>query len=510
MFKQFNRDQEFLLPPSLRELIAEGDLVYFIADVTEYLDLTKLIKRYDSLGQNAYHPGMMLSVLFYAYGRGIFSSRKIAESLKENVRFMYLSGMQRPDFRTIADFRKDNLDLIQKYFVDIVRLGMEIGMVPLRNIAIDGTKLQASASRKKMKDRKSIAAQLAEVEAEIARLLEYAETADREENDRDSENDPASPVASKSNDLRTFRDKLQEAKEKLDSNPKQKKANLTDPDCNNQRNTGPGYNGQIAVDCDTQIIVAADVTSEANDLHQLIPMVELAETNTGSEGQSKKIFADSGYNSASALKDLETKPHIDAYAPSRDVVSRGGKPADFFDKENFAYDLENRSCNCPLGLPMRFLRSGINKSGEPYINFIGTECPGCPAKIFCTKADYRNLVVLLADPLMNKMKRKMETADGRNAMRLRRQSVEPVFGILKEHLNFRRFHLRGIIKVKGEFALLCEAFNLKKMHTFIADGRIADILAVVKTKTGGFIDFIGNSLCFIANSGRRVNYTSVN
>ena len=197
MFKEYDREQEFLLPPSLRELIPAGDLVNFIIEVIDHLDLNPLYRKYDSLGQNAYHPGMMLGLLFYAYARGIFSSRKIAEQLRENVCFMYQSGMQRPDFRTIADFRKDNLALIQKYFVDIVRLGLEIGMVPLNNIAIDGTKIQASASRKRMKDRKAIAAQLAEVEAEIARLLQQAENADREEGDRDADISPLAPISAK-------------------------------------------------------------------------------------------------------------------------------------------------------------------------------------------------------------------------------------------------------------------------------------------------------------------------
>lgn len=507
MFKQFNRDQELLLPPSFREMIPEGDLVYFIADVTEYLDLAPLIRRYDPLGQNAYHPGMMLSLLFYAYSQGIFSSRRIAERLRFDLRFMYLSGMQRPDFHTIADFRKDNLDLIQRYFVDIVRIGLEIGLVPLRNIAIDGTKIQAAASKKRMKDRKAIAAQLAEVEAEIARLLECAETADREEDSSDNDSNTLSDPKLKN--LQALRDKLREAKERLDSHPQQKKANLTDPDCNHQRNTGPGYNAQIAVDCQTQLILSADVTSEANDTHQLIPLLEQAEASTGSEGVPKNVLADSGYNSAATLKELETKPHIEAYTPSKDEVNRQGKPAAFFAKENFEYNLETRTCKCPLGLPMRYLRSGVNKSGEPYINFLGTECQGCPAKIFCTEADYRNLVVLLADPLMNRMKQKMVTYEGRQAMKIRRQSVEPVFGILKEHLNFRRFHLRGIANVKGEFNLLCGAFNLKKMHALIKGRKIAEIRAAFDTKAVQIFDFILDFLNSIEFSPKRLIFTSV-
>jgi len=148
LFKPFNRDQEFLLPPSLRDIIPDGDLVYLIAEVMELLDLRQLYDRYDSLGQNAYHPAMILSVLFYSYANGIFSSRKIEEQLKVNVRYMYLSGMQTPNHRTISDFRKNNIDLLKGYFVDIVRICQSAGMAAMNSISIDGTKILSSRIKK--------------------------------------------------------------------------------------------------------------------------------------------------------------------------------------------------------------------------------------------------------------------------------------------------------------------------------------------------------------------------
>lgn len=480
MFKPFDRNQDYMLPPSLRELIPEGDLVYFIAEVTDHLDLTQLYMRYDSLGQNAYHPGMMLSVLFYAYSRGVFSSRKIAEQLTESVRFMYLSGMQRPDFRTIADFRKDNIDLLKKYFVDIVRLCMELGMAPLNNISIDGAKVKASASKKRMKDREAIAGQLAEVEAEIARLLEHAQSVDQNEEDEDSHHEPGTPADLQLHDLQHLRDKLQEAKSKLDINPGQKEVNLTDPDSRVQNRQGPGYNCQLAVDSENQVIVAADVVSHPNDTAQLMPMIAQAEANTQSEGQNKQVNADAGYGVGATYEALESKPHIDAYVPPQDQYKQKGMPEPPFDKYSFEFDAETLKCVCPMGHPMK-LRSKRIISGIEKYGFQGTECPNCPVKDLCTGAKYRKLTLTSADHIVKSMRTKLETRLGKQAMRIRRTTVEPVIGQIKEHASFRSFRLRGLNKVKGEFALICTAHNLKKIHKFLGNRNLTEVLALAKS-----------------------------
>ena len=470
MFKPFNRDQEFLLPHSMRDLIPPDDLSIFIAKAVELLDLTPLLDKYHRLGQNSYYPGMMLALLFYAYCKGIFSSRKIAESLRYDVRFMYLAGMQRPDFRTISDFRKDNLELLQKYFVDIVRLCIELGMVPFNHIAIDGTQIGASASRKRMKGRREIARYLADVEDEIVQLLTHAQSVDQEE-DQQLQN------------LQQQRDKLQAAKTKLDGDPKQQKANLTDPDCRMQKKVGPGYNSQIAVDADSLVILSAKVVPDANDSQQLIPMIDEVEKVAKSKANPKKVLADSGYACADAFRQLKSRSQVDAYVPTPAQVHHQRNGVSDFNKRNFNYDLEARTCRCPQGEPMRVLRTGTNKSGEPYVNFIGTACPTCPCKSQCTKAEYRNVVVLLADDLLKKMEAKMETPAGYQASLLRKQSVEPVFGNLKEQMGFRRFRLRGLHKVNGEFSLLCGAFNLKKLHRFLNDLRLAEVSSAIRTNT---------------------------
>ena len=461
MFKPFHRDQEYLLPPSLQDLIPDGDLVYVVAEAVNLLDLSPVYERYHRLGQNAYHPGMLLSILFYACARGTFSSRRIADQLQENVRFMYLAGMQRPDFRTISDFRKDHIDLLKAYFVQIVQICQAAGMMSLQDIAIDGSKIKASASERNHLQRDRLLDQLEAVEKQIDRLFATAEEADRIEDDADDDDASAGPR------LSALRDKLRAAKATLDANPKMKQVNTTDADCRIQNKLGPGYNAQMAVDCGSQVVLSAGVISEENDRRQLLPMISSIESNTHSEKHPKKIYADAGYASAAAFETLKSQSHIDVYAPTQEQINQIRKGVKTFDKSNFRYNLETKTCICPAGHPMRILRRGTNKSGNRYVNFIGTACPSCPSQKQCTKAKYRNIVVLLADHYLRQMEAKMASPAGKIAMQKRRQSVEPVFGTIKEQMGFRSFRLRGLEKVNGEFALLCAAFNLKKLHKWL-------------------------------------------
>jgi len=501
MFKSFNREQEFLLPPSLSELIKEDDLVFLITEVVELLDLEPLYNKYSSLGRHAYHPAILLSVLFYSYSQGVFSSRKIAERLCYDVRFMYLTGMQIPDFRTISDFRKDNIDLLKSYFVAIVRLCQEIGMVPLRFVAIDGSKIHASASVKQSKDREALSKQLAEVEARIAELLAYAQQIDSEEEDNAV---PSSPAGIQLKDMRQLRDRLKAAKAKLDNDSNQTRVNLTDVDSRDHRRQGPSYNCQIAVDDKAMIIVAADVVSDPTDTGQLIPMIEQVEANTESEGQPKQIVTDSGYESGAALKELAGSTHIDAYIASQRQDQHERLPKPPFDKYSFNYDPVMQRCTCPQGLPMKVKMQYV-ENGVKHTRFIGSGCLSCSVKNLCTRARYRTVRFTDADPMLQKMRSKSESYRGKAAMRKRRQTVEPVFGTLKEHLGFRRFKLRGFAKVKGEFALLCCAYNLRKIREYLGGHRLAEALVLVQVISVDFISSVRRYSLFFCSSIRRMS-----
>lgn len=472
MFKKVHRDQELLLPSNLRDLFPEDDLVVFIVQVVERLKLQLLTDRYAILGQHAYHPGMLLALLFYSYAKGVFASRKIAECVRYDVRFMYICGMNRPDFRTISDFRKNHRDLLKDYFVQIVMLCMEAGLAPLRDIAIDGSKIKANASGKRTLSRKQLSEQLRVTEAEIDQLLQLAADADAVDAQSSDDDDDQSLTSQRLRELEDRREALQEAQKRLDENPTQGTINFTDPDCRSQKSVGPGYNTQIAVDASNQIIVAADVVSDVSDNGKLNPMIDQLEENTDSKGQSKRVAADAGYGSLSTYRELLTKPHIDAYAPTREGEHRrrGAKP---FDKGFFRFSNDLSSGECPLGKPMRHFKSDVNRRGDRIEIFRGVECTSCPSRNECTRAKYRTVSVLLDNQLIEDMEDKVSSPSGRAAMRMRRSVVEPAFGQLKEHIGFRQFRLRGLPNVRAEFVLLCAAFNLRKLYKALSGGKLA-------------------------------------
>lgn len=465
-----------MLTPDFHEVISPDDLVYLVAEVTDRLDLRPLIRRYDPLGQNAYHPGMMLGLLFYAYTQKVFSSRQIADRVCFDMRFMFLCGRLRPDFRTISDFRKNHIDLLKGYFTQIVRICRSLGMAPLRHVAIDGTKLKASASPQRTLKGDALVRELALGEAEVAMWLAQAEQADAAE-DEAADDLPLKGLPVKT--LAELQALVKEAALKLAGKPDVAKVNLTDPESREIKGIGPGYNAQIAVDAQDQLIVGAEVTDAGNDSGQLLPMIEELEATTGSQGQPKLIAADSGYASAEAFEGLTDLPHIDAYVPTPRQITKERKGVGPFDKEHFDLDPQTGRGRCPLGQPMKLQRTGLNKSGQAYHQYIGTACSSCPMRSECTKAVHRTVVVMDAEPVLQAMEAKASSPPGRAASRMRRCTVEPVFGILKEQLGFRRFHLRGLAKVQGEFALLCSAFNLKKLHRWRNECRRA-ALAMTK------------------------------
>ncbi len=484
MFKSYDRDQEMLLPLNVRDFVSDDDLSVLIVLVVEQLDLASLIKHYNTLGQNAYHPRMLLSLLFYSYAKGVFSSRKIAEQVRFDTRFMYVAGMQRPDFRTISDFRKDHHLLLKDYFIQITRLCQAVGMAPLQSVSIDGSKVKASASRKQNVKHDELADHLADIEATINHLLKQAEKTDKAEDKKllHQEIDNPDLLKKQINDLEQVRQDLKQALTKLDSSPNQSALNLTDPDCRSQKGTGPGYNVQISVDDDDQLIVGAKVTSEVNDMHQLVPMIKETEATTKSAGKPKQVNADSGYASADNYRYLNKNSHLDGYVPSREEIHRESNNVSPFNKHFFEMDIEKRTGICPQGKPLRLLRNAKNKQREPIIQFQGTACPDCPVKSECTKAKYRTVSIRLIEPLVQEMQQKLKTPKGRAAMKTRQKVVEPVFGQLKENMGFRSFRLRGMTKVMGEFALLCAAHNLKKLHKFSNQKYMSVAIAQILSK----------------------------
>ena len=369
-YRPYDPDQQLLLPAALREWLPDDHPAYFISDVVDQLELFEITARYEreSRGGPPYHPRMMVKVLLYGYCVGVASSRRIAQRLHEDVAFRVLAANNTPDFRTISDFRKDNLDALSGLFLQVLALCRRAGLVKLGHVALDGTKVRANASRHKVMS-------YGRMKEEEAQLAEQAEAAGKGH----------SGVPD---------DKAQR--------------NFTDPESRIMPAPGgrdflQAYNCQAVVDSAHQVIVAAQATDQTSDKQQAVAMVDKAIDNVGAV--PKEVSADAGYYSAQAVDGL--------------------------------YGL----CVDPFVAPERTRH--------------GRVVPPAP----------RGRIPSHLSP-RDRMRRKLQTKRGRQRYALRMQTVEPVFGQIKQGRGFRQFLLRGLEKVSGEWSLICTGHNLLKLFRF--------------------------------------------
>jgi transposase len=435
-FRSWDVDEGWLLPPSVHEFVPEGHLAHFVRDtVREGLELGAILGTYsEERGYPPYHPGMMVALLLYGYSRGVYSSRRLALACEERVDFMAVTGLNRPDFRTIAEFRRRHLAALSDLFVQVLRLCQSAGLVSLGHVAVDGTKLKASASRHKAMSYGRMKTAEPRLAAEVDAWLKAAEAQDRQE---DAEfgaglrgDETPAWMADKQQRLARIRAAKAEleAEARIDPSdldpggpgpssgmqasgrprrakdggpPDKAQRNFTDPDSRIQPTRDgfvAGYNGQIAVDAAHQVIVAQQLATNPADYGALVPLVDQARANLGRK--LKEVSGDTGF---------ATEANIAAMA-ERKVRA--------------------------------YLPPGRGKHGEGHAGGERT---------------------LKTKPLMAAMAQKLKRAGRRSRYRLRKQVVEPVFGQIKQARGFRQFLLRGLDKVRGEWALICTAHNLLKL-----------------------------------------------
>lgn len=429
----YQPEQSFLLPPSLQEWLPEGHLAYYINDTVDALDLSAFHARYAKGGprNQPFHPAMMVKVLIYAYATGVFSSRKIARRLHEDVAFRVLGAGNFPKHRTLCDFRADHLQELAALFVQVVQLARECGLVKLGTLAVDGTKIKASASRHKAMSYGRMREEEAALKQEIDALMQRAldtDTAEAGEPELDipveigrREDRLAAIQAARErleerqreadrtrgrslNDERTPRDG--DGKPKRGGRYKREfgvpedsaQESFTDPDSRIMKRTGGGfdqsYNAHTAVDDAAQIIVAAELTNNAADSDRLPALLDAVEANLG--GLPQTVLADAGFRSEAVFEELAARP-IDLIV----AIGREGKEQLKIDEGQY--------------------------------------------------------------PRTAKMAAKLQTKAGKEAYRRRKAIVEPPNGWVKHILGFRQFSLRGLKKVGAEFKLVCLALNLRRM-----------------------------------------------
>lgn len=471
-FKSTSPDQLLFLPPSLDELIVEDSLVRVVSEVIEQLDLSVLYSRAGSGGRPPYHPKVLLKVLFFAYSAGTPSSRKIAQKLKQDVHFMWLAGMETPDFRTISDFRKNNIDLLKEFFKQIVLYCIELGLVSVGHISIDGTKIKASASKKQSKDADQLQKSISKLEAEISELMAKAEQTDKDEDKKFGKNKSGDELPKKIKKKENRLTRLEQAKEHLEKHGLNK-INVTDFDSRFMRTTTHkqvSYNAQTSVDSDNQVIVANDVTTEANDYHQFIPLFEQTKENTKKE--PKKGSADCGYANHynyKYIRDKKLNIYLPPDAETLDEKSSEEKSQNQYKKENFKYDSINNLYVCPEGRNLNFF-CNTQEKGVKGKRYLCSGCSNCSAHEQClsksNKSKKRSLQIYETDDFVTKMREKLKSPEGKAIYDKRKTTVEPPFGNIKYNLGFTNFSLRGHEKVRGEFNLMCISHNLNKIHRF--------------------------------------------
>ncbi|MBC2709344.1 MAG: IS1182 family transposase, partial [ANME-2 cluster archaeon] len=355
MFKKYDQNQQFLLPLSLDSFVPEDHIARIINDIINAVDITAIESTYSENGSPAYHPRLLLKILLYGYLIDIRSSRDIQKMTSTDTVFMYLAAMQQPNFRTICRFRSTHLDSFKEIFAQVVTLCKELGMLGDGKVSLDGTKVKANASVRQSKDEKALDKEIAKIREEIDKILDESIRIDKEEDEKYGDSTPYEMPKELVNKTKRL-EKIEAAKKKLEEE-NLTKINVNDNDAKIMKHKGgnkkPSYNGQVAVDDKEQVIVAADLVDDENDVHQLNPMILHIWATLGRKPTI--LLADAGYFSYDNLEFLK-RNGIDAYIPDNFLkVEERGK-SKWFRKSNFKFDEEKDCYYCPAGIMMPFTR----------------------------------------------------------------------------------------------------------------------------------------------------------
>lgn len=443
-FRPVDRKTPYLFPPSVEEWLPEDHLARFIVEVIDGLDLSQFQKAYAGRGSAAYHPGLLLSLLVYGYATGVFSSRKIERATYDSVAFRFIAANEHPDHDTLATFRRRFLEELAGIFIQVLEMAQEMKLLKLGTVSLDGTKIQANASRHRALSHEHIEKNEAHLKAQVEELLTLAEQADQtnlpdgislpEEIKRREERLKAMEAAKAKIEARAeerfereqaeYQAKLarrQARAEKTGKKPGGKpptpptpgakasdQINLTDEESRIMPVAGGGfeqaYNAQAAVDTKSLLVVLTTVTQSPTDRGQVVPMLDQIATLPKHLGKVVQMLTDTGYFSGQNVEACE-QANIEPLI----AVTREGRQAHW--RERFTEP------------------EAITEGATP----------------------------------VDRMKHRLKTKAGRATYALRKQTVEPVFGIIKSVLGFRQFSLRGLKAVVGEWRLVCLAWNLKRI-----------------------------------------------
>ena len=445
-FRPINREIDYLLPPSVQDWLPESHLARYVVEVVEGLDLSKLESVYAGRGSAAYHPAMLLSLLIYGYATGAYSSRKIERASYDSLAFRFIACDQHPDHDTLASFRRRHGEQFAATFVQVLQIARENQVSRFGTVSLDGTKIHANASRHSALSYAHAEKIEAQLKAEVQEMLKLAEAADQSDlpdgvslpDEIKRREDRLAAIAEAKTKIEArAKERLEreqaEYQAKLDKREAKEKANgkkpggkppkppqvgprpddqinLTDEDSRIMKVAGGGfeqcYNAQALVDSESMLVMAPHVTQAGNDKEQVVPMLAKLQALPEELNQPEKFLADSGYFSEKNVEACEAARIEPLIAVGRDAHHRHWR-------ERFEEPAASSEPTSPV----------------------------------------------------DKMKHRLKTKAGRAAYGQRKQTVEPVFGIIKSVMGFRQFLLRGLANVQNEWTLVCLAWNLKRMAT---------------------------------------------
>lgn len=432
-------DQLWLLPPNIGDFVGEDSPVRILSELIDQLDCSSLRDLHKGGGAPAYDPVILFKVLVFGCSEGIRSSRRLARALTYDLRYMYLARMSRPDFRTIARFRKSHEGAIVKLFTETVLLAKRMGLVLLEHGAVDGTKLRAQGSMRRYRKARELDEILAKTDEQIAQLLKEMEETDSAEDDEHGDG-PGDGIPDELRRLRDRKQRYEQAKTDMASSGTEAIV-MSEPESRLMKTIDgmlPCYNAQAVVDSTAQVIVAADVIQDAVDFGQLPPMLEQAKGIVGVHPE--QITADGGYWSKDSL-DYADQEKLDAY-----IAAAGSKDDNL---AGWVYDPEKDVLRSP--------------EGEEYVYSTKRVSAKRTYRGYRLKGTRRMKWINEDADQIARMRGKVASPEGKAIYKRRKTIVEPVFGHLKGPYGLRRLLLRGLSGARIEYLLACITHNLGKM-----------------------------------------------
>jgi len=456
-FRDYDQSQTYFVPIRLSTFLESDHPARVIDRITERLDLSRLYEDYSEEGTPAFHPKLMLKVLFYGYYKDVMSCRKLWDAVEQRADFIFLAAGQVPNFRTINSFRLRHLQILPGLFSQIVMLCTELGMVGFEHLAIDGQKIQANASYRKSKNLEQLEKEYAKVRAGMEKLLEKEVTEDFPQELKEKR---LGRLEEKAEDL----EELKKALEGLED--KKARLNMTDPDAPVMRHKDgtsvPSYTHQSATDGLLGVVCAVQTTQENDQPKDLLPLVDQAKENTG--GEHATVIADCGFSSYEVMQTIEEQRAEEFYVPDRlfetsktEEEGKEGYSLDRFERD------EDGGIRCPQGHEMTHTRTEHFEDGHHVDIWEGTACAQCAQRDKCTKQTKRRISVDSREGFRTQMREKLLSDKGREIYMKRQGISEPVHGDDQKNRGWRQHHLRRLYKAAGEFMLIRIAANLRKI-----------------------------------------------